>query len=67
MTENIIGDFANFKIFKRILLISVASLLSNSDLILEILSSVHGVIINESSHGFDKYFWNGLKAWLIFS
>ena len=49
-----IGCFANFKIFKGILLIPVALLLLNSYIILEILSSVQGVIKNESLHGFDK-------------
>ena len=49
-----IGCLANFKIFKGILLIHVALLLLNSDIILEISSSVHGVIVNELSHGFDK-------------
>ena len=42
-----IGCFANFKILKEIWLISKASLLLNSDIILETSSSVQGVIINE--------------------
>ena len=48
------GYFANFKTFKGILLLSVALLLLNSDIILETSSSVQGVIINESLHGFEK-------------